>query len=87
MPVKAQRGMDIRQPIPDPPRPRHVDVQRRLRLAKQLEARLATVARTADLRVVWAEVAGVDVRVVVGDEVLDTSVRGKLQQMRVALAA
>jgi len=27
------------------------------------------------------------VRVVVGDEVLDTSVRGKLQQMRVALAA
>jgi F-type H+-transporting ATPase subunit delta len=27
------------------------------------------------------------VRVVVGDEVLDTSVRAKLQQMRVALAA
>ena len=48
-------------------------------LAKLLQARLALVQVDPEL------IGGI--RVVVGDEVLDTSVRARLEQMRAALTA
>src|SRR5258705_2114979 len=64
--VAAQetRRLHIGQPVADPPRARKVDVERRLRLLEQLEARFAAVAGSTDgtgeLRVVRADVRGVD---------------------------
>jgi F-type H+-transporting ATPase subunit delta len=59
--------------------------------AKQLEALVATLEKrfgrklNATVQVEPALIGGI--RVVVGDEVLDTSVKARLEQMKVALAA
>src|SRR2546428_8536767 len=52
--------LHIGQPVADPPGPREVDVERLRSFAKQLEAGLAAVAGTAELRVMWAEVRTID---------------------------
>src|SRR2546425_8347948 len=52
--------LHIGQSVADPPGPREVDVERLRSFAKQLEAGLAAVARTAELRVMRAEVRTID---------------------------
>src|SRR5712664_74074 len=60
-PAAQQAGrLHIGQPVADPPGPREVDVERLRSFAKQLEAGLAAVAGTAELRVMRAEVPPID---------------------------
>src|SRR6267378_2717729 len=55
-------GLNVGKAVAYPPGAREVDVERLLRLLKELGAGLPAVAGTAELRMMRAEVVGVDVR-------------------------
>src|SRR5256885_16048479 len=67
------RRLDVAQTVPDPVRPQQIDSQRRLGVAKQLDPRLATLAGAGDLRVVRAEVGGVEARIVLGEQLAEAT--------------
>src|SRR5882762_9978825 len=56
VPAECAGRLNIGEAVADPPRLREVDIERRLRVAKQLETGLAAVAGTGELRVMRAEV-------------------------------
>src|SRR3954465_13409563 len=58
--AELPRGLHVRQTVADPPGALQIDVQRPLRLVRQPESRLATIAGPRELRMVGTVVRAVD---------------------------
>src|SRR6185436_6606781 len=81
--AQRQRRLDVGQPVADPPRPREVDVERFLRLEKQLRARLAALARPGEGGMVRAKPRAVDVSAVAFEQLDHPALHGRVVLHRV----
>jgi len=75
-PPELPRGLDVAQAITHPPAPGEVEAEGGLSLAKQQHSRLAALARSRDLGMVWTKVGAVETGVVRRQEVYQAALDG-----------
>ena len=79
-PVAAEDagGLHVGKAVADPPGAREVDVERLLRLAKELGAGLPAIAGTGEQRMMRTEVGGIDVRALLLQQFGQASLHGRV---------
>src|SRR5262245_39631001 len=71
-------GLDVRQPVTHPPRPPKINVERFLRVEKQLECRLAALTGSRELRMMGADVRAIEACAMRREQLADASLDSRI---------